>query len=668
MSTYIKSLFSSVFITSFLLNQDSFAKDIPTIPDEKFIVPEKREFQLNKNILACDNFYEYVCSNEISNFKLPESKSRYIFSFNDASERIKKQRFDYIKYLLSSTNLSDQNKMIKNYYSSCIDEKSRKTEELSFISEYKKEILRLSKEDILQKFATDSLSGNEILVNIVEANNIKDPKIKDILFYYPLRFRNRDYYFDENLMKDYQELMKDFFNVISLSEMKKNSEFLINFEKSIAKVYPSKAELRVIATSDNSIKRDYLISSYPNIYFKNMLDKIPKKVNVNLITKDVFKQLNSNLKNASLAELQALAIWFRFSMNDIKYSYPDLYEKGKNFNNKYFGTSKIEESIEYQCTQDTASSLERNLDIEVLNKYYKNFPEQRVKNIVQQIQKTTLENVQKNKWLSKAAKTKAELKISKIRFQLVKPDKIEDWDLKDVLELKPNSYLKNERAIAKNDFKKMLREIEIPVNDLKWEMSPLTANAYYNATANQFVMPLGILQAPFFDENKSDIVNYGSVGMVVAHEIGHSIDDQGSKYDELGKLHPWMNKIDLSNFEKKTHKLVTLFAKDGVDGKLTLGENIADFVGMQNAFQSAFPNKETESIEKKKEFFVQFAKVWCGVVQPKTKEYLLKNDPHSPIELRVNNQMKLSKKFEETFSCRQGDVMTIPDEDRITLW
>ena len=399
-----------------------------------------------------------------------------------------------------------------------------------------------------------------------------------------------------------------------------------------------------------------------------MLNKIPNNINVNLVTKDVIKQINVLFQKVSIKELQALAIWNRFSMQDIKYSYPEFYIKNKDFQNKYFGSSKIEESLELQCTVDTSQTLERNLDIEVLNKYYKNFPENRVKSIVHQIQKTTLENVEKNTWLSKEAKSKAELKIKKIRFQLVKPDNLEDWDLIETTELNPDSFIKNKRKIADNDFNKMLKEIKLPVNDLKWQMSPLTVNAYYNPTANQFVMPLGILQAPFFDETKSDIINFGSVGMVVAHEIGHSIDDQGSKYDELGKLNPWMNKEDLKLFNKKTFKIINLFAKDGIDGKLTLGENIADFVGVKNAFQSAFPNKTSENKEEQKEFFIQFAKVWCGVLQPKVREYFIKNDPHSPIDLRVNNQMKLSEKFEETFSCKKGDPMTLPNEERISLW
>ncbi|WP_397599613.1 M13 family metallopeptidase [Silvanigrella sp.] len=668
MTIKIKTLFTSIIAIACFSNNNSFSSEIPTIPDDLFVVPEKRDFQLNKSISPCNNFFDYVCTNEIKDFKLPESKNRYVFSFNDASERIKKQRFDYINSLLNDSNLSSQNAMIKNYYSSCMNEKSRKSEELLLIDEYKKEILNLSKEKLLEKFALESLTGNSNLISINEFNNRNNPKIKDILFYYNLRFGSKDYYFDDNLMKDYQDNMKQFFNLISMPELKNNTSFIINYEKSIAKVYPSKAEFRTIFTSDNSIKKEKLLSEYPNLYFKTMLSKIPKNINLNLVTNDVVKQINLSFQKASLKELQALAIWNRFSMQDIKYSYPDLYKKDKDFHNKYFGSSKIEESLELQCTVDTGLILERNLDIEVLNKYYKNFPEQRVKSIVHQIQKTTLENVEKNTWLSKEAKLKAELKIKKIRFQLVKPDNIEDWDLIDITELKPDTFIKNKRKIANNEFNKMLKEIELPVNDLKWQMSPLTVNAYYNPTANQFVMPLGILQAPFFDETKSDIINFGSVGMVVAHEIGHSIDDQGSKYDELGKLNPWMNKEDLKIFNKKTFKIINLFTKDGVDGKLTLGENIADFVGVKNAFQSAFPNKKSENIEEQKEFFIQFAKVWCGVLQPKVREYFIKNDPHSPIDLRVNNQMKLTEKFEETFSCKKGDPMTLPNEERITLW
>jgi len=667
MSYNLKKICITAFFSSLLSAFSAFADDYPTIPDANFVVPEKRDFQLNNSISPCHNFFNYTCSKEIEKFKLPESKSRYVFSFNDSAERIKKLRLKYINYILNKPNLNSRNKMIKNFYLSCSNENSRKNEEFSLINNYKNEIMNLNREKLLEKFALESLSGNPNLISIDEDENIHNPKIKDIQFSYSLPLKVKDYYNNQQMLSDYNELIKNFFDMINMNNSDSKSNFIVQFEKDIASVYPSKAEMRELSTKDNSIQRKYLLFIYPQLNFKTMLDRIPNDVNINVITKDAFSKMNTKLQNASLSELQALALWNRFSKGDIKYSYPDFYSEFKNFKSKYNGLSKAEEPLDMQCTQETVNALERNLDIEVVNTYYNTFPSQRVKNIVNQVQKTTLNNIQKNTWLSQEAKHKAELKIQKIRFQLVKPEHIDDWDLKDEIVLNEDTFIKNKRSIAENDFKKMLNEIEYPVNDLKWQMSPLTVNAYYNPTANQFVMPLGILQPPFFDETKSDIVNYGSVGMVVAHEIGHSIDDQGSKYDETGKLNPWMNDSDLNTFKQKTQKIITVFARDGIDGKLTLGENIADFVGLQNAFQSAFPNN-TMNIEKQKEFFIQYAKTWCGVIQPKNREFLIKTDPHSPIDLRVNDQMKLSKKFEETFSCSQGDSMTLPDSERITLW
>jgi hypothetical protein len=127
-----------------------------------------------------------------------------------------------------------------------------------------------------------------------------------------------------------------------------------------------------------------------------MLDRIPEDVNINVITKDAFSKMNTKLQNASLAELQALALWNRFSKGDIKYSYPDFYSQFKDFKSKYNGLSKAEEPQDMQCTQETVNAIERNLDIEVVNAYYNTFPSQRVKNIVNQVQKTTLNNIQKN--------------------------------------------------------------------------------------------------------------------------------------------------------------------------------------------------------------------------------------------------------------------------------
>ncbi|APJ04637.1 M13 family metallopeptidase [Silvanigrella aquatica] len=666
MQNYKNKLIFSLSLVS--IHMLAYSQDFPTIPDAQFTVPQYREFKLNSEISPCNDFYQYVCSSEIANFKIPESKSRYIFSFNDSAEKIKKQRSEFIKSILNKNNLSFQNKMIKNYYNSCMNIDSRKKEEISYIKDYKYQILKMKKEELLEKFATESISGDASFIVIDDMENINNPLIKDVLFYYGLPLSVNEYYKNENLISDYNEIITNFLELAGMPNADKNAKFIIKFEKNIADIYPSKAELRDIQSQDNSVSRDFLISNYTNLRFDVMLKNINEKVNVNLMPKDVFSTIDKSLKEARLEQLRALAMWNKISLNTIKYSYPDFFEKVKDFKNKYYGVSKIEENLDLQCTQSTVDNLERTLDYQIVNNLYSNFPSDRVKNIVEKVQQTTLENIQKNTWLSSEAKDTAKLKIKTMSFQLVKPDKIEDWKLEPNLFLNEKQFLNNKKLLEVKKFKKLMKDIKKPVNKNEWHMSPLTVNAYYNPRANQFVMPLGILQPPFFDKTKSDNVNFGSVGMVVAHEIGHSIDDQGAKFDENGALKSWMSSEDLAQFQNKTKKIVTLFEKDKIDGKLTLGENIADFVGVQNAFQSAFPVQNSEIHKDQQDFFVQYAKTWCGVVQPKEREFRIKTDPHSPVELRVNNQMKLSVNFEKTFSCKQGDPMTLPENERITLW
>lgn len=639
-----------------------------TIPDEDFTVPFSREFELNNNIKPCNDFYSYVCSIENSKFKLPESKSRYIYSFHDPAERIKKQRFLYIKNLVNIRMLSKRQEMIHHYYQSCINVQARQIDENNYLADFRTILLLSNKDELLKKFASNTISGKFNLIEIFEFVNKSDSKVKDVMFYYSLPFEAKEYYFDEKLLYDYENIVAKFLKLFNTSSIKNKAKFIVNFEKSIAKIYPNNSELREFFAKDSSIQRNFLIKEYPELHFELMLEKIPENVNINSIYSNVLTELNKQLKMATLDELKALYLWSNFGFKDLKFSHKDFYDKTKKFNNKYFGSPTVDEPLEQQCVKDTVVAMGRILDYEVINEYYKDIPEERIQKMVQNIQSTTLKSIESNTWLSKYAKEKAVEKIKTMRFQIVKPKKIQDWDFENELNLFQDKFLTNQKLLAESKFKKFLEEVTEPVNANEWKMSPLTVNAYYVPTANQFVLPIGILQPPFFNAQKPDFVNLGSMGMVVAHEIGHAIDDQGSKYDETGKLNHWMNKNDLANFKSKTEKLVTIFNNEGINGQLTLGENIADYVGVKNAFQTAFPENFPADIQQQKEFFIQFARVWCGVTQPKEQEHLLKINTHSPQEARVNIQAKLSPEFEKTFSCKKKDPMVFLEDKRISLW
>lgn len=198
-------------------------------------------------------------------------------------------------------------------------------------------------------------------------------------------------------------------------------------------------------------------------------------------------------------------------------------------------------------------------------------------------------------------------------------------------------------------------------------MGPLTVNAYYSPDKNKFVLPIGILQYPFFIRDGDVVENLGAVGAVVGHELGHSIDDEGSKFDSKGKLKQWMSDEDIKKFQDRGRKMLDQFNKIGHNAQLTQGENIADLVGLTFAYNAAFPDNAGK-IDDKKKFFVAYARVWCNVMREKTKEMQLKTDPHSLGFARINEQVKHQKGFQEAFSCNKSNKLFLEDSSRIEIW
>ncbi|MBQ49222.1 MAG: hypothetical protein CMP10_17725 [Zetaproteobacteria bacterium] len=198
-------------------------------------------------------------------------------------------------------------------------------------------------------------------------------------------------------------------------------------------------------------------------------------------------------------------------------------------------------------------------------------------------------------------------------------------------------------------------------------MGPLTVNAYYSAADNKFVMPIGILQPPFFDPDKPTEINLGAVGSVIGHELGHGIDDKGAKYDFSGRLNQWMPNKDLKEFKLRGKKMISQFDKIGHNGELTLGENIGDLTGLSFAYDAAFPKGKGDK-KVKQDFFLQYARVWCSVTRPKYDERMLKVDSHSRGWARVNEQVKHQKGFQEAYTCKKGDAMFLSPSQQIRIW
>lgn len=282
-------------------------------------------------------------------------------------------------------------------------------------------------------------------------------------------------------------------------------------------------------------------------------------------------------------------------------------------------------------------------------------------------------------WMGDATKAEALRKLEGFRAKIGYPDQWIDYS---AVEIDPTDLLGNVERAHNADVDRHLDEVGKPVDRNKWLMTPQTVNAYYHPMMNEIVFPAAILQPPFFTADADDAVNYGGIGAVIGHEIGHGFDDQGSQFDGGGALRNWWTEEDRQAFEKLTAKLVAQYdalspyAAPGhtVNGRLTLGENIGDLAGLAIAYKAyriSLDGKEPDVLEGltgEQRFFASWAAGWRQVIRPEEAIRRLATDPHSPNEFRTNAIAKNLDAFHDAFEVSEQDGMWMPPEERVSIW
>jgi putative endopeptidase len=282
-------------------------------------------------------------------------------------------------------------------------------------------------------------------------------------------------------------------------------------------------------------------------------------------------------------------------------------------------------------------------------------------------------------WMGEDTKAEALKKLEAFRPKIGFPDKWIDYSAVDI---DPTDLLGNVERAHNADVDRHLDEIGKPVDLNKWLMTPQTVNAYYHPMLNEIVFPAAILQPPFFTAEADDAVNYGGIGAIIGHEIGHGFDDQGSQFDGSGALRNWWSEEDRKAFEGLTAKLVAQFdalapyaaPEHKVNGKLTLGENIGDLGGLTIAYKAYLLSLDgteppvLEGLSGEQRFFMSWAAGWRQVTRPEEAIRRVATDPHSPNEFRTNAIAKNLDSFHEAFEVEDGDGMWLSPEDRVSIW
>lgn len=312
-----------------------------------------------------------------------------------------------------------------------------------------------------------------------------------------------------------------------------------------------------------------------------------------------------------------------------------------------------------------------------VEKYFPPSAKAHAEALIAQMMATYRRSIEQLDWMGPQTRREALAKLATIRAKVGYPEHGRTYD---DLAVKRDDLVGNVMRARESNHRYWLARIGQKVDREEWYGGPQIVNAFYNPNQNEITFPAGILQPPFFDAGADDAANYGGIGVVIGHEISHAFDDEGSRYDEVGNLRNWWTSADRAAFEKKTHGMVaqydafTALPGYNVNGRLTLGENVADNAGLAVAVKSyraslgAAPAPVLDGYTGEQRLFIAFAQIWKAKVREAAQIERLKTDPHSPGRFRANGAVRNQTAFQEAFDVKPGDGMYLPPQERISLW
>ncbi len=496
---------------------------------------------------------------------------------------------------------------------------------------------------------------------------------------------DRDYYVstDARSKEIRSEYIKYIQKMLSLSGFVKESEEwpekIMDIETRLAIASKTRLELRDPESNYNKIKLSEVQGLTPDFswagYFKTI--GLPNPGDINVGQPQFFKEINKMVKNVSIEDWKAYLTWTLIN-ETAPYLSSAIVNQNFNFYGKFMSGRKTIRPRWRRVLVSTNQSLGEALGQLYVEKYFPPAAKDRMLKLVENLRLALAERIKKLTWMGDSTKEKALEKLKSITVKIGYPDKWRDYSN---LKVNRTSYLTNVLNGRRFNIAFELNQINKPVDHTLWEMTPQTVNAYYNPSNNEICFPAGILQPPFFFADGDDAVNYGAIGVVIGHEITHGFDDQGRKYDKKGNLNEWWTKEDEKRFNEHSDILVKQFNSFVVDselhadGNLTLGENIADFGGLNisyTALQKALkenPAKgKIDGFTPDQRFYLAYAHVWGQHITGKEKRRLTKEDVHSLGEYRVLGPLKNIPEFYKAFDIKPGDAMYLPQDKRAMIW
>lgn len=497
---------------------------------------------------------------------------------------------------------------------------------------------------------------------------------------------NRDYYLsqDEKMVEiqgKYVEHIKNMFVLAGFSteDAAMASEAVMNIERQLAFAHFSQAELRDSYANYHLYTTDSLKASFPGFCWDTYFETLGC-AGVAELSVSQEEPIRKSIEIMNTARIEDLRYYMQWRVLSAASSYMSDEFVTERFN--FFGRAMSGRTEETPRWKRAVSMVDGSLGM-ALGKLYceKYFPAEaktRMETLCANLLKAYGERIDNLEWMSDETKAKAHEKLSTFYVKVGYPNKWEDYT---ALEIDAKeSYWTLVKRVSKFNTARSMAKLSKPVDKDEWYMNPQTVNAYYNPTTNEICFPAGILQYPFFDMEADDAFNYGAIGVVIAHEVTHGFDDMGSNFDKDGNYANWWTEEDKARFNERTKVMEEYFNGIKVNetmyanGKMSLGENIADHGGLQVAFH-AFKNATKENPLPVKEgftpeqrFFLAYSNVWAGNI---TEEEIVKRtltDVHSLGKWRVNGALPHIAAWYEAFGITEEDALYLAPEKRVSIW
>ncbi|MEC4089906.1 M13 family metallopeptidase [Pseudoalteromonas rubra] len=642
---------------------------------------------IDSAVRAQDDFYYHVNGKWLARTEIPADKSNYgsFTELYDASQKALRKTLEQAASNDQAKPGSDEAKL-GDFYRSYTDELAREELGTTPLESYLAPFQALqNKSELPALFARALSQGGTTPLSWYANNDAKNSTVNTLyLWQSGLGLPDRDFYLQDTekftrIRAEYSQYIERLLQVMGYdqSRAQQAAKHIMALETALAEIQWSRVESRDADKTYNKFQVDTLNAQLPNFDLSVYLKGFGLETKELVVTQPSYLQGLSDLIGTTEIPAWRDYLTFHFASDYAQLLHKTAVDLKFNFYGKTLRGLEEQAPVWKKAVNASNDVLGELLGKIYVKEYFPPEAKARMGELVDNLIKGFDQSIDELEWMSAETKQAAKVKLSKFTPKIGYPDKWRDYS---GLEINADDLVGNYVRYNEWAYQDMVGKVDKPVDRSEWFMTPQTVNAYYNPVNNEIVFPAAILQPPFFNLDADDAVNYGAIGAVIGHELGHGFDDQGAKYDGDGNLRNWWSEQDLAQFQARSQKLVEQynqyqpFEDANVNGELTLGENIGDLGGLSvalKAYQLSLEGKPAPVIDGytgEQRFFMGWAQIWRRQYRDEELRNRLMTDSHSPSHYRVIGVLPNMPAFYDAFDVKEGDKMYLKPQERVKIW